>query len=52
MMNIDLAVQYHVETNFHDRAVTQNISRFPERVRFQLAKEEYENMRCQFGTSS
>ena len=52
MMDSDLAVLYHVETKFLNRAVTRNISRFPERYRFQLTKEEYENLRCQFGTSS
>jgi hypothetical protein len=25
---------------------------FPERYRFQLTKDEYENLRCQIGTSS
>ena len=52
MMDSDLAVLYHVETKFLNRAVTRNISRFPERYRFQSTKEEYENLRCQFGTSS
>ena len=52
MMDSDLAMLYQVETKFLNRAVTRNILRFPERYRFQLTKEEYENLRCQFGTSS
>lgn len=32
------------------RAGRRNIDRFPEDFMFELTKEEYENLRCQFGT--
>ena len=40
------------ETKVLNQAVTRNISRFPERFRFQLTKDEYENLRSQIVTSS
>ena len=52
MLDMDLAELYSVETKNLNRAVTRNIERFPEKFRFQLTKEEYENLRCQIGTSS
>jgi hypothetical protein len=52
MLDSDLAKLYQVETKTLTRAVVRNISRFPERYRFQLTKDEYENLRCQIGTSS
>ena len=35
-----------------NRAVKRNSERFPEDFMFQLTDEEFENLRCQFGTSS
>jgi len=51
MLDLDLAALYGVETKMLNRAVRRNIDRFPEDFMFQLTKEEFENLRCQFGTS-
>lgn len=52
MLDSDLVVLYQVETGALNRAVKRNISRYPEDFRFQLTKEEYQNLRCQTGISS
>jgi len=52
MLDSDLAEIYGVETKLFNRAVNRNSNRFPESFRFQLTKAEFENLRCQFGTSS
>lgn len=52
MLDADLAELYGVETKYLVRAVKRNHERFPGDFMFQLSKEEYENLRCQFGTSS
>ncbi len=52
MLDRDLAALYGVETKKLKRAVKRNIERFPEDFMFQLIKEEFDNLRCQFGTSS
>jgi hypothetical protein len=52
MIDSDLAALYDVETKTLNRAVKRNADRFPEDFMFQLSKEELENLRCQFGTSS
>lgn len=52
MLDRDLAVLYSVETKMLKRAVKRNIERFPEDFMFQLIKEEFDNLRCHFGTSS
>ena len=52
MLDADLAVLYGVETKLLVRAVKRNIDRFPVDFMIQLDKEEYENLRCQLGTSS
>ena len=52
MLDNDLAYMYQVETKQLNRAVSRNIDRFPERFRFQLTQEEYDNLRFQNGTSS
>ncbi len=51
MLDSDLAPLYQVETKNLNRAAKRNEDRFPEDFRFQLTKEEYESLRCQFGTS-
>ena len=51
MVDSDLAMLYQVETSALNRAVKRNIKRFPEDFRFQLTKEEYDFLRCQFGIS-
>ena len=52
MLDSDLAMLYQVETKRLNEAVRRNITRFPERFRFQLTKDEYENLRSQIATSS
>ena len=52
MIDSDLAILYQVETKVLNQAAKRNIIRFPERFRFQLTKEEYENLKSQFVTSS
>jgi hypothetical protein len=52
MLDADLAALYGVETGQLVRAVKRNISRFPQDFMFQLSKDEFENLRCHFGTSS
>lgn len=52
MIDEDLAVLYGVETKVFNQAVKRNIERFPEKFRFQLTENEYENLRSQIATSS
>jgi hypothetical protein len=52
MLDRDLSALYEVETKQLKRAVRRNIDRFPEDFMFELTKDELENLRCQFGTSS
>jgi hypothetical protein len=52
MLDRDLAQMYGVETRQLTRQVRRNIDRFPEDFMFQLSKEEFNNLKCQFGTSS
>jgi hypothetical protein len=52
MLDADLAALYGVETKQLVRAVKRNIVRFPDDFMFQLSKDEFENMRYHFGTSS
>lgn len=52
MLDTDLAELYGVETKILKRTVKRNIDRFPEDFMFTLTGEEFENLRCQIGTSS
>ncbi len=52
MFDTDLAELYGVETGALNRAVKRNIERFPEDFMFQLVQEEFDALRCQFGTSN
>jgi len=52
MLDADLAELYQVLTKNLNKAVNRNIERFPEDFMFQLTKEEFDNLRFQFGTSS
>lgn len=52
MLDRDLAELYGVETKQLKRQVTRNTERFPEDFMFELTQEEFNNLRCQFGTSS
>ena len=52
MLDFDLAALYETETKYLKRSVKRNITRFPIDFMFELEKEELENLRCNFGTSS
>jgi len=52
MMDSDLAMLYQVETGRLNEAVKRNISRFPDRFRFQLTKDEYERLISQIAISN
>ena len=52
MLDEDLAKLYDVETKVFNQAVKRNIERFPDNFRFQLTKNEYENLRSQIVTLS
>jgi hypothetical protein len=52
MLDRDLAELYGVETKRLKEQVKRNIERFPEDFMFELTKEEFENLRSQFATSS
>lgn len=50
-LDADLAVLYGVETGAQNRAVKRNIDRFPGDFMFQLTAAEWENLKCQTGSS-
>ncbi|PKV53011.1 ORF6N domain-containing protein [Aquimarina sp. MAR_2010_214] len=52
MLDRDLSELYDVTTGNLNKAVGRNIKRFPEDFMFELTKEEYENLKSQFGTSN
>ena len=52
MLDEDLALLYGVESKRLTEPVKRNIERFPEKFRFQLTQEEYDNLKFQIGTSS
>ena len=52
MLDFDLAFLYQIETKVLKQAVRRNIERFPEDFMFELTKEEFDNLRSQFVTSS
>ena len=52
MLDSDLATLYGVETRVLNQAVKRNLPRFPDDFMFQLTKEEFENLKSQFVTSS
>ncbi len=52
MLDSDVAMLYHCETKYVNRVVKRNIERFPQEFCFQLDIEEFQNLRCQFVTSS
>jgi len=52
LLDRDLAGLYHVETRRLNEQVKRNVDRFPDDFMFQLNKEEDENLRSQFATSS
>jgi phage regulator Rha-like protein len=52
MIDSDLAELYGVETRILNRAVSRNKDRFPEDFMFRLSRDEWLNLKSQFGTSS
>ena len=52
MLDEDLAELYDVETRRLNEQVKRNKARFPMDFMFQLTKEEFENLKSQFATSS
>jgi hypothetical protein len=52
ILDADLADLYQVTTGNLNLAVKRNLDRFPEDFMFQLANEEYENLRLQNAISS
>jgi hypothetical protein len=52
MIDSDLSALYQVENRNLKRQVRRNIERFPEDFMFVLTKEEFDDLRCQTGTSS
>ncbi len=52
MLDSDLADLYEIPTKRLNEQVKRNIRRFPEDFMLQLTKEEFENMKSQFATSS
>ena len=52
MIDSNLAELYGVETRALNQAVRRNLKRFPDDFMFQLTKEEFENLKSQFATSS
>ena len=52
MIDRDLAELYGVETKYLKRAVKRNIQRFPKDFMFELGLKEFNDWRCQIGTSN
>ncbi|MFA6244041.1 MAG: ORF6N domain-containing protein [Candidatus Hydrogenedentales bacterium] len=52
IIDSELAALYGVETKALTRAVRRNIERFPDDFMFQLSTSEFDDLKCQFGTSS
>ncbi len=50
MLDYDLAELYQVETKNLKRSVRRNLERFPDDFMFELTKNEYDSLRCNFGT--
>ena len=51
MLDRDLAILYNIETKNLNKAVNRNLDRFPKDFMFQLDKNEFKNLKFQFGTS-
>ena len=50
MLDSDVAMLFGYETKDLNRAVKNNINRFPEKYCFRLSKEEYDSLRCNIFT--
>ena len=51
MLDFDLAELYGTETKYLKRAIKNNMKRFPLDFMFELTKEEFDSLRCNFSTS-
>ncbi len=51
ILDFELAKMYRVETKYLKRMVKNNLKRFPSDFMFELSKEEWTNLRCNFSTS-
>ena len=52
MLDYDLALLYGTESKRIKEAVRRNMNRFPDDFMFELTKEEFENLRTHFASSS
>ena len=52
LIDRDLAFIYQVEVKQMNRQVKRNKERFPDDFMFQLTKDEYNSLKCHFGTSN
>jgi len=52
MIDVDLSELYNIETKRLNEQVKRNLSRFPADFMFQLTKNEFQNLKSQFATSS
>ena len=51
MLDSDLALLYQVEVKYLNRTVKRNLVRFPVDFMFQLTDKEWDDLRCQIGTT-
>lgn len=51
ILDFDLAELYGTETKYLKRAVRSNLKRFPSDFMFEITKEEFDRLRCNFSTS-
>jgi hypothetical protein len=51
ILDFEIAKMYQVETKYLKRIVRYNIKRFPADFMFELTKEEWNALRCNFSTS-
>lgn len=51
MLDFDLAELYGTETKYLKRAVKNNMKRFPLDFMFELTKEKFDSLKCNFSTS-
>jgi len=52
ILDIDLAELYGVSTSYLNKAVSRNITRFPEDFMFRLDRKEFVNLKFHLGTST
>lgn len=52
MLDADLAGLYGISTKVFNQAIARNLARFPEDFMFRFTKDEFDNLRSQFVTSS